>query len=105
MLLEDDDTTQVAAQREMGGREAPNTTSVTVKTCIWYVFLFGRCEVILVYVGKLWMSPLESVFPLFGTMMTRVPSKKKSRVVHDGEGSQQFVCATDDFTLATHYHF
>ena len=59
------------------------------------------------YVGKLWMLPQESVFPLFGTMMTRVPSKKKkkSRVVHDGEGSQQFVCATDDFTLTIRYHF
>ena len=89
-LLEDDDTAQVAGQREMGGREAPNTTRVTVKTCIWYVFLFGRREVIFAYVRKLWKSPLETVFLLFGTMIDDGTVKKKSRVVHDGEGSQQF---------------
>ena len=61
----------------MGRWEAPNTTSVTDKTCIWHVFLSRRCNMTLSYVGKLWMLPLESMFLLFGTMMTRVPSKKK----------------------------
>ena len=91
----------MAVRRGMSGREFPFTTSVSDKTCNWYFYVLGKCQVTLEHVRKLWKALLECVVPLCGSMMTRGPSTKKCETVSCAdrlhrEGSQLCGCASED---------
>ena len=110
-LLEDEDTAQVAVRRGMSVRESPHTTSVSDNTCVWYLYVLGKCQVTWERVRKFRRALLQNVVPLCGSTMTRGPSNKWGTVScadrPDREGSQQCGCASEDFIFINlmHLHF